>query len=1114
MTISKVAAGSGYTTPANLAALTAVNTEKQELTLAKKTPLTDGTILDLRLTNTGLVASYDLYQIGVYVTHPDYAGNQLYMIVQCDSGTADTIPLPSVTPVTLNFSLRIKHAGVTSVSVTVSSAGMVSITDFETLQASVANKAATVHNHDASAINTGTLALERGGTGANTVAGVRSILGLGNTNGAVPVANGGTGSTTASGARTALGITPENIGASPNTHNHNLSSLNGSINDLTGPLSVAKGGTGSADAAAARTALGINITNIGAADVNHTHAFTDAALTGVVPVTKGGTGSNTAAAARSALDITPDNIGASPNNHSHLLNALGGLVEVTKGGTGANNAADARANLGINLTTLGAADANHTHDLAGSTVTGILPAAKGGTGVSSVQALRNAMGLGNTLDVVPVANGGTGANSASGARTALGITPVNIAAAPTSHASASETYGLASEANYGHSKASATLPSAPGVANAGNESASFARGDHVHPIQTSVSGNAGTATALQTARKINGTLFNGTSDITFGNFTPTALASGADLNNYNTDALCGVYYADDTVAATLLNSPTASSFFLVVGKSKGFTQLILEGTLTAPKLYFRAYNVTWSAWDMSYSVANPQPSVAGNAGTATRFQNARTIGLTGVTATAQTFDGTANINIPITAVPSTLITGNVPLSNGGTGSNTASGARSVLGVPPTSHVAADATYGLSDATNYGHAKASSTSPIVAGVANLGVEVNSFARGDHVHPVQTSVSGNAGTATKWATARNVSVTGGATAANVLFDGSADIALNVTALDVDKATAGILSPARGGTGQQTLQATRNAMGLGNTLDVLPIANGGTGANNAAGVRNALGLGNTTGAVPVANGGTGATDAATARGNLGVAPIVHNSLDGAFGTSSDTVYGHAKATSTTPLVAGVANLGSEVSSFARGDHVHPVQTNVSGNAGTATKLATARTIGISGGATGTATSFDGSLNVTIPITALNMQYVTAGVLGVAYGGTGASTVADARNALGLGNTSGAVPVANGGTGANTASAALTNLGAAAATHYHDAATGITSGILPVARGGTGLSSLQAVRNAMGLGNTLADVPVANGGTGSNTALGALNNLGIFYADVLPATGVEGQICLVPLA
>lgn len=42
---------------------------------------------------------------------------------------------------------------------------------------------------------------------------------------------------------------------------------------------------------------------------------------------------------------------------------------------------------------------------------------------------------------------------------------------------------------------------------------------------------------------------------------------------------------------------------------------------------------------------------------------------------------------------------------------------------------------------------------------------------------------------------------------------------------------------------------------------------------------------------------------------------------------------------------------------------------------------------------------------------------------------------------------------------------------------------------------------------------IPVANGGTGGATAKAALNSLGIFYAASLPASGTDGQICLVPI-
>jgi hypothetical protein len=80
--------------------------------------------------------------------------------------------------------------------------------------------------------------------------------------------------------------------------------------------------------------------------------------------------------------------------------------------------------------------------------------------------------------------------------------------------------------------------------------------------------------------------------------------------------------------------------------------------------------------------------------------------------------------------------------------------------------------------------------------------------------------------------------------------------------------------------------------------------------------------------------------------------------------------------------------VGAFLRSDATWQQITTVSGNAGTATKLATARTIAISGAVTGTGTAFDGSANITIPITALDVGAATTGVLAVARGGTGVTT------------------------------------------------------------------------------------------------------------------------------
>ena len=116
------------------------------------------------------------------------------------------------------------------------------------------------------------------------------------------------------------------------------------------------------------------------------------------------------------------------------------------------------------------------------------------------------------------------------------------------------------------------------------------------------------------------------------------------------------------------------------------------------------------------------------------------------------------------------------------------------------------------------------------------------------------------------------------------------------------------------------------------------------------------------------------------------------------------HVTFATTTPLVAGTASVGT-ASTVSRGDHVHPVQTSVSGNAGTATKLANSKTIQTNLAST-SATGFDGSSNITIGVT-------------------------------------GTLPIANGGTGSTTASGALSNLGLTATATELNYCDGVTSAI-----------------------------------------------------------------------
>lgn len=99
---------------------------------------------------------------------------------------------------------------------------------------------------------------------------------------------------------------------------------------------------------------------------------------------------------------------------------------------------------------------------------------------------------------------------------------------------------LANKPDAPNLSASTTLPMAPGVAAAGTETG-FARGDHVHPLQTSVSGSAGTATKLQTARTINGVAFDGSEDITVstGTTLTAVLAAGETTLTFTDAAITG-----------------------------------------------------------------------------------------------------------------------------------------------------------------------------------------------------------------------------------------------------------------------------------------------------------------------------------------------------------------------------------------------------------------------------------------------------------------------------------------------------------------------------------------------------------------------------------------------
>lgn len=206
-------------------------------------------------------------------------------------------------------------------------------------------------------------------------------------------------------------------------------------------------------------------------------------------------------------------------------------------------------------------------------------------------------------------------------------------------------------------------------------------------------------------------------------------------------------------------------------------------------------------------------------------------------------------------------------------------------------------------------------------------------------------------------------------------------------------------------------------------------------------------------------------------GVTSNIQTQLNGKAASSHGT---HVTYGTTTPLVAGTGAVGTS-SGLARIDHVHPAQTTVSGNAGSATKVNNSLAIKLNGGSTeGTNLfTFNGSAAKTVDITpsaigaaasshGTHVSYGTsAAALGTSSAGS-ASTVSrsDHVHALpALTSCTGTLTVAKGGTGVNTLKSGQVLVGngtGAVTTRAIDTTAGGTSGSTSLITSGAVYSGL----------------------------------------------------------
>lgn len=115
-----------------------------------------------------------------------------------------------------------------------------------------------------------------------------------------------------------------------------------------------------------------------------------------------------------------------------------------------------------------------------------------------------------------------------------------------------------------------TTPKALGTANPGT-STQAARADHVHPAQTTVTGNAGSATKLQTSRTIDGVTFDGTENIVHFAMCSTAAATAAKTVTLDGFSIAPTPSANGArISVQFTNGNTATSPTLSVNGGTAF----------------------------------------------------------------------------------------------------------------------------------------------------------------------------------------------------------------------------------------------------------------------------------------------------------------------------------------------------------------------------------------------------------------------------------------------------------------------------------------------------------------------------------------------------------------
>ncbi|UAJ14009.1 beta strand repeat-containing protein [Aquirufa lenticrescens] len=750
--------------------------------------------------------------------------------------------------------------------------------------------------------------------------------------------------------------------------------ITGNAANVTGIVSIANGGTGTSTATGALVALGAEPT-----DNKSNNILIDGNSTTKFPSFK---------AIKDYVDQQSANAGVADNSITSAK--INGTLAVLKGGTGASNAADARTNLGLVIGTDVMA-ANFTTTLTGDVA---------GSGNGSFATTVNSVG---------------GVSSST-----IATLPTNVAANTASITA--NTSDILLKAPLASPTFTGT-PTAPTPATSDN-STKVATTEYVK--NSIVAANAGLSSigAISGTSNAKGATISGTTELIL---TPADASNGGVVTN-GTQTFAG--------AKTFSNDMTVREILFGYG-THNKTNNIAIGRL-ALNNNTSDYNVAIGNSANSQAASNSGGYNVALGYQAMKFPNSRynvAIGSQSFYSSAAPSSGDNNVAVgyqalynPGTGANNTVL-GYQSLYNGGA-NNSILGAKALYNAAGASNnVAVGDNAGLLFGSGSGTALTSSTQSIFIGsgvragtntstneiaigynvvgngsntvtIGNNSITANYFkgdinltgnlnggtwsgttigsnyggagtvngilkANGSGV--VSAAVagtdyltpSGNAASATILATARNIN--------GVAFDGSANITI---AADANTLTGTTLASNITASSLTSVGTITSGIWSATTID---IAKGGTGATTAGGALTNLG------AQSVDNMSTNITTDAASTSRYPSVKLIKDYVDtrvASAGVSDGSITNVKLANSTTILGSTTMTLGGTVSSVIGLTSLEA--TNLTGTlSGTATALATGRTISTIGDVTYTSGAFDGTSNVTGSATLTNTT-VTAGTYG----------------------------------------------------------------------------------------------------------------------------------------